>query len=68
MFDVPIILAHGALGAWDELIFLGIAVIFTGMVIYTWFKSRSLEPELIDTESSQPDASDEQSHDHIALR
>lgn len=68
MFDVPIILAHGALGAWDELIFLGIAVIFTGMVIYTWFKSRSLEPELIDTESSQAEFSDEQSQDHIPLQ
>ena len=35
-----VILAHGALGWFDELIFLGIIVIFLGMVVFAWFRSR----------------------------
>lgn len=36
-------LAHGALGWYDELIFLGIAVIFLSMMIVSWFQTRMLE-------------------------
>lgn len=43
--QIPIILAHGALGWWDELIFLGIIVIFIGMMIVSWFRSRDMEFE-----------------------
>jgi uncharacterized membrane protein len=37
------LIAHGALGWYDELIFLGIAVIFIAMMIVSWFQSRMTE-------------------------
>lgn len=37
-----VILAHGALGWYDELVFLGIITIFIGMMIVSWFRSRSM--------------------------
>lgn len=42
MYDV-IFLAHGTLGWWDELIFLGIIVIFVGMMGVSWFRSRGMD-------------------------
>ncbi len=35
------ILAHGALGAFDEIIFLGVAAIFLVMMGVSWFTSRN---------------------------
>jgi hypothetical protein len=37
----PVILAHGALGWWDELVFLGVAVIFLTMMVISWVRSRA---------------------------
>lgn len=39
------ILAHGQLGAWDELIFLGITVVFALIMVYSWLRSRNLVDE-----------------------
>ncbi|MEO0561823.1 MAG: hypothetical protein AAF125_06905 [Chloroflexota bacterium] len=36
-------LAHGALGPYDELIYLGVAVIFVVMMIVSWFQTRMTE-------------------------
>ena len=36
---------HGALGYWDELIFVGVAVVFTVVVGLVWWSSRRFEPE-----------------------
>jgi len=44
--STPIILAHGALGVWDEVIFLGIAAIFFIMMGISWVKSRNTQPDL----------------------
>ncbi|NWF69108.1 MAG: hypothetical protein HXY40_08480 [Chloroflexi bacterium] len=50
-----IILAHGALGLWDELLFFGIALGFTLFVLSTWWRSRkSFAPELEDDEPTPP--------------
>ena len=38
-----VILAHGALGYFDEVIFIGIIAIFIGMVVFAWFRSRSMD-------------------------
>lgn len=46
----PIVLAHGALGSFDELLFILVGVIFAGLMIMAWVRSRR----------SQPDANDEQ--------
>lgn len=55
-----IILAHGALGAFDELIFLAVAVVFLGMMGVSWFRSRDFEPEL-ESEGEQTSEAVEQS-------
>ena len=44
--STPIILAHGALGNWDEVIFLSIAAIFLIMMGISWVKSRNTTPDL----------------------
>ncbi len=43
---MPLILAHGALGPYDELIFGGVAVIFIIMMGISWVKSRNTTPQL----------------------
>jgi hypothetical protein len=39
--DLPVILAHGALGNWDELIFIGVAAVFLVFMVISWIRSRS---------------------------
>lgn len=45
-----VILAHGALGPYDELIFLSVGVAFLVMMGISWFKSRNIQPEVDKTE------------------
>ncbi len=40
-----VILAHGALGAFDEIIFVSIAIVFIGMMAFSWFRSQQLPDE-----------------------
>ncbi len=42
---MPPILAHGALGPFDEIIFLGIAVVFLGMMGVSWLRSQQIEDD-----------------------
>lgn len=37
---LPVILAHGTLGIWDEIIFVSIALIFIVMMGISWLRSR----------------------------
>lgn len=37
---IPIFMAHGSLGNFDELIFLGVAVVFLVMMGISWLKSQ----------------------------
>lgn len=58
--QLPSILAHGALGNLDEVIFLLIGVIFLGMMGVSWFRSQhlpdeDLPAEAIDPATTQPD-------------
>lgn len=50
---MQVILAHGALGVWDELIFLGITVVFALIMVLSWLRSRNLVDE--DGEEETPD-------------
>ena len=58
------ILAHGALGPFDEIIFLGVGAIFLVMIGMSWLKSRNLPPDFDETQapveaaSSEPTAPD----------
>lgn len=49
---MQVILAHGALGVWDELIFLGITVVFALIMVMSWLRSRNLVDE--DEEEETP--------------
>jgi len=59
-------LAHGALGPWDELVFLGVSAIFLMMVGVSWLTSRNLDPDDDPSPAeSTPDAPDA---DHFELK
>ena len=64
-----VVTAHGALGYWDELIFLGVGIGFLLMMGVSWFKSRNatIEDEngiITETETavSSPLPTDEAEH------
>jgi hypothetical protein len=48
------ILAHGALGWADELIFLGVIVAFLGMMGVAWFRSRNMDYDSADLMPDNP--------------
>ena len=52
---MPAILAHGALGPFDEIIFLGIAIVFLLMMGVSWLRSQQLPADEIDTEDEKSD-------------
>lgn len=45
---MPSMLAHGALGPYDEIIFLGIAAAFLGMMGVSWLRSQQVDDEFED--------------------
>lgn len=45
----PPILAHGTLGSLDEIIFVSVTVIFLGMMILSWIRSRGIDGDEEDT-------------------
>jgi hypothetical protein len=47
----PYVLAHGALGPFDEIIFLGVGVIFLVMIGISWLKSRNLPPQFDESQA-----------------
>ncbi|MBZ0288515.1 MAG: hypothetical protein K8I30_12935 [Anaerolineae bacterium] len=46
--SIPIILAHGSLGVFDELIFFGVGVIFLAMMGISWLRSRNAPAEPVE--------------------
>lgn len=64
-------LAHGALGLFDELIWLTVAVAFFGMMIYAYIRSRALEdndlPDSSEAEIPPTDPADNPAPDHYKL-
>lgn len=48
------LLAHGALGPWDELIFLSVFVIFLIIMGVSWARSRALGDEDLDDQATSP--------------
>jgi hypothetical protein len=63
---IPTILAHGALGPWDELMFLGVGAIFLIMMGISWVKSRNMTPTLDEPDPAET-TSETDSPDHIRL-
>lgn len=48
----PVIIAHGALGYWDEVIFISVVIVFLVMMANSWIRSRDELPE--DAPSAPP--------------
>lgn len=53
--NLPVVLAHGTLGVWDEVVFILMGLIFLGMMLISWFRSRMSQP-LLEDESSPAEA------------
>lgn len=66
-FPFPVILAHGALGIWDELIFLGVITIFVGIMIFSWFNSRGDDFEATDLMPQAKQSDAEQTQERFKL-
>lgn len=66
----PILLAHGTLGSWDELIFLSVFVIFLIIMGVAWARSRALgDDDLEDTlEPPAESPAKPESDDRFALK
>ena len=60
---MPVIFAHGALGAFDEVIFMSIAVVFLAMMGLSWARSQ----ELPDEEAEAAEESRESETDRFEL-
>ena len=63
------LLAHGALGPWDELIFLSVFVIFIIIMGISWARSRALGDDDLEEENvaaKTPEAED--GEDRFALK
>lgn len=52
--NLPIILAHGALGAFDEIIFIAAAVLFATLMGVAWWRARG---DVVIDELAEEDAS-----------
>ncbi len=53
---MPVILAHGALGPFDEIIFLSIALVFLAMMGISWVRSQQLPDEEIEADCESQEA------------
>jgi hypothetical protein len=42
--------AHGLVGVLDEVLYVGIALVFTLFIGLSWWRSRGFEPEMEDSE------------------
>ncbi|MCC6614297.1 MAG: hypothetical protein IT320_12520 [Anaerolineae bacterium] len=46
--QMPFVIAHGALGSFDELIFVGVGIVFVAIMIFSWWRSRNASSETLD--------------------
>lgn len=65
---MPVIIsAHGALGYWDEVIFVGVAVVFLLMMVASWLKSRDMAADHDPQTPAGPGAPPAEKPDHFRL-
>ncbi len=66
---LPLVLAHGALGWWDEIIFLGVIIVFLAIMGYSWVKSRSaaLDADPPSGQPAQPASKNHAAQDRFTL-
>ena len=61
------ILAHGALGWWDEIIYVTIAIIFLVFMVISWLRSRNTDIEEQPSGDSPQSTSPSESPEHFRL-
>ncbi len=67
--DWSFLLAHGVLGSYDELILPIIGLIFIGLIVFTWFKSRGNEdPEASASQSTPENLTSQEPNDDSHFR
>lgn len=64
----PILLAHGALGPWDELIFLSVFAIFLVIMGLAWARSRAVGDDDLDDGVSLTETPTDDSDDRFTLK
>ena len=67
-----LVLAHGALGVFDELIFVMVAVVFVGLIAFSWYRSRHSDEEPVEQVAPSdptppPEAPASEAPDHFPL-
>ncbi len=65
---MPVLLAHGALGPFDEIIFFGIGAIFLVAMGISWVRSRFSAPPAETPDDVTADESEPESTDHVPLK
>lgn len=68
---MPTLLAHGALGAFDEILLLAVGIGFVAMMVFSWIKSRNMEfdePESTTDPSPDSPSTNSDTSDHIKLQ
>jgi hypothetical protein len=63
---MPPLLAHGALGWFDEILFIGVGLGFIAMMALSWLRSRNLPASDADP-IAQHDPAAPDSHEHFRL-
>ena len=61
------VLAHGALGPFDEILYLGVAAIFLVMMGISWMRSRYQPPKLDKPDEPTPTPDDSDSPERFKL-
>jgi hypothetical protein len=63
----PVLLAHGALGIWDEVIFIGVIAAFVVIMVMSWLRSRSAAPHDETPGATRPTPGDHDAPDRYTL-
>lgn len=61
------LLAHGALGIWDEVIFIAVIAAFVVIMAMSWLRSRSATPHDETTGAPRPTPGDHDAPDRFTL-
>ncbi len=60
---IPILLAHGALGNFDEILFIAVGIVFVALMVFAWMRSRNSAPKP-DDKQSPPNEPPAETGDH----
>ena len=65
---IPIIFAHGALGSFDEVIFVSVILIFLVLMALSWVRSRNLPDDDVPATPTEQSPKAKNDTDHFSLK